>query len=203
MRTLRILAVAAFLIGACSSFRAGVPRLGPGAVARLHGQVDRPPTAPARGGVIHNWVDTIRLGETMVMTPINTYHLRSVYPPEKIARYTEWPRGMGFGRALTDERGNRRELFGIVHEDSAARLQYNFGYIHIWNWRVLGDRPDLTVGAGYLLFLMGRWDWNYAPLPIMLPLLSLGLGRISIESTFVPGVEGLGAVVFTWIQVRL
>jgi palmitoyl transferase len=54
-----------------------------------------------------------------------------------------------------------------------------------------------------MLFLMGRWDWNYAPIPIVLPLLSIGLARISIESTFVPGSEGLGAVIFTWIQIRL
>ncbi len=203
MRTLHVIALVGFVVVACSSFRAGAPRLGPEATVRVRGEVEHPPTKAPRGGVLHNWAETLRLGETTVLTPINTHHLRSVYPPEKIARYTEWPRGMGLGRALLDERGNRREVFGIVFEDSAARLQYNIGYIHIWNWRLLGDDPDLTVGAGYMLFLMGRWDWNYVPMPIVLPLLSIGLARISIESTFVPGSEGLGAVIFTWIQIRL
>lgn len=139
----------------------------------------------------------------MQLTPINTYHLRSTYPIEKILRYVEWPRGLGLGRALTDEFGHRRELFGIVFEDSGGRLQYNVGYMRLWSWGIFGTDPDLVYGVGYMFLLMGRWDWNYIPIPFVLPVASLGIGSLSLETTFVPGWEGYGNVFFTWIQLRL
>ena len=54
-----------------------------------------------------------------------------------------------------------------------------------------------------MILLMGRWDWNYVPIPVPLPVLSLGVSRLSIETTLVPGWEGLGALLFTWVQMRL
>ncbi len=188
---------------ACSSPQARSAVARPGAVERLRRTFHSPSAAHGHGGFWRNWADVIRLGDTMQLIPINTYHLRSTYPPEKIAEFTEWPRGLGFGRARVDEQLNRREVFGIVFEDSRARLQYTLGYMHLWNHRVVPGSDILTVGAGYMVLLMGRWDWNYVPIPVPLPVLSLGVSRVSLETTFVPGWEGLGALFFTWVQVRL
>lgn len=157
----------------------------------------------ADGSVYRNWADTIRLGEDMQLSPISTHHLRFAYPPEKIARYVEWPQGLGYGRARIDDYGNRREVFAIIFEDSGGRPQYNLGYMHLWNTRAFGTDPDVIFGAGYMFMFMGRWDWNYLPIPLVFPVLSLGIGRLSVETTFVPGWEGYGNVIFTWIQLRL
>jgi palmitoyl transferase len=187
----------------CSSARARSAVARPGGVERLRRSFHSPSAAHGEGGVWRNWVDTVRLGDAMQLTPINTYHLRTTYSMEKIARYTEWPLGLGYGRSRIDEQGNRREVFGIVFQDSAARWQYNFGYMHLWNRSVFGANQDVVIGAGYMVFVMGRWDWNYFPIPVVLPVLSLGVSRFSIETTFVPGWEGLGQLFFTWIQMRL
>jgi lipid IVA palmitoyltransferase len=191
------------VLAACDSFLPVPPRMAPSHSER------EPPTFPtystlrARGGLWRNLADTLRYGETMELVPVSTYHLRFAYTPQKIASYTEWPLGLGFGRALIDSRGNRREVFAIVHEDSAARIQYNLGYLYLWNRPLLASSPSVTLGAGYVLLLMGRWDWSYAPVPLILPIASLTVSRVSVETTFVPGWIGYGNVLFTWLQFRL
>jgi hypothetical protein len=206
VRRARLPWCAAFVVtalAACNSFRFEPPR-----TAYAMSERERP-TFPAfhvlrRGsGFFRNLAYTLRYGETMQMLPVNTYHLRFAYTPQKIAGYTEWPLGLGFGRALTDSLGNRREVFGIIHEDSAARIQYNFGYLYIWTRPVFSATSAVTLGGGYVVLLMGRWDWSYVPLPLILPIASLTIARFSIESTFVPGWIGYGNVVFTWVQFRL
>lgn len=190
-------------LAACDSFLPMPPQMAPSHSSR------ELPTFPTyhvlreRGGLWRNLADTLRYGETMELMPISTYHLRFAYTPQKIASYTEWPLGLGFGRALIDRRGNRREVFAIVHEDSAARIQYNLGYLYLWSQPLVASSPSVTLGAGYVLLLMGRWDWSYVPIPLMLPIVSLTVSRVSLESTFVPGWIGYGNVLFTWVQLRL
>ena len=196
-------ALAVTVVAACSTFLPVAPAMAPSRSQR------EGPTALTyralrdRGGFWRNLGDTLRYGETMEFVPVSTYHLRFAYTPEKIASYTEWPLGLGFGRALTDAQGNRREVFAIVHEDSAARVQYNLGYIYFWSQPLLASSRSVTLGAGYVLLLMGRWDWSYVPLPLILPIASLTVSRVSVESTFVPGWIGYGNVLFTWLQFRL
>ncbi len=188
---------------ACASSQGRQTSSRPGIAERVRRSIHGHDSSHVDGSAWRNWMDTIRLGEDMVLTPINTYHMRWAYPAEKIARYTEWPRGLGYGRARWDANGNRREVFGIIFEDSGGRLQYNIGYLFTWNTRAFGTDPDIIFGAGYVLMLMGRWDWSYLPIPLMFPVVSLGFARISIETTFVPGWEGYGNVFFTWVQFRL
>lgn len=195
--------VAASLALSCASFRPEPPRYGPTEGAREGQTFPTYHSLRERGGFWRNLADTLRYGETMEMVPVNTYHLRFAYPAEKIARYTEWPLGLGFGRARTDSHGNRREVFGIVFEDSAARLQYNLGYIYLWTRPIVPSNPTVTLGAGYILMLMGRWDWDYVPVPLVFPMASLTVSRISVETAFVPGWIGYGNVLFTWVQFRL
>ena len=92
------------------------------------------------------------------------------------------------GRTLVDERGRLRSLFGIVSADSYARPQYMVGYA--WRARTAPRGPGLRLGGGYTLLFIGRSDkLSYAPLPIMLPLGSIGTDRIEIVGAYVPGFE--------------
>lgn len=195
-------ALFATTLAACSSFLPE-PRTAQSYSTREEVAFPTYRTLSERGGFWRNLADTLRYGDTMELVPVSTYHLRFAYTPQKIAGYTEWPLGLGFGRALTDSRGNRREVFGIIHEDSAARLQYNVGYIYLWSRPLVASSPSVTLGAGYVALLMGRWDWSYVPLPLIFPMASLTVDRISIESTFVPGWIGYGNVIFTWVQFRM
>ena len=151
-------------------------------------------------GIWKNWADSFKDGGTTVMLPISTYHLRSAYPPEKIDTYTEWPLGFGLGRTRYDQYGNSREVFAFGFQDSHGKPQYQVGYLWLKNWRPIESTQDFRLGLGYTLFLMAREDTNYYPVPGILPVASAGFKGFVLQTTYVPGGQGYGNVIFTWAQ---
>jgi palmitoyl transferase len=164
-------------------------------------QTLRDPAAPTwYEGIWKNWTDTFRDGRTTLMAPIYTYHLPYAYPPEKRDQYTESPFGFGLGRTRYDEHGNTREVYAFGFQDSHGKPEYHLGYLWLKNWRPLEADRDFRLGAGYTVFLFARSDQNYIPIPGILPVLSAGYKGFVLQTTFVPGGNGNGNVIFTWAQ---
>jgi lipid IVA palmitoyltransferase len=123
-----------------------------------------------------------------VYVPGYIWHLPWRYPTDRRSSYNDIAWGAGMGRTLVDERGRLRSLFGIVSADSYAKPQYMAGYA--WRARTRPRGPGLRLGGGYTLLVIGRSDkLRYTPLPIMLPLGSIGTDRIEIVGAYVPGFE--------------
>ena len=59
---------------------------------------------------------------------------------------------------------------------------------------VFGDHLGFTAGV------TARQDYSYAPIPVILPLVSIEYGRVALQSTYVPGGKGNGNVLFTWLR---
>ena len=93
----------------------------------------RDPAAPTwYGGIWKTWSDTATEGDTSVLIPINTYHMRFAYTPEQVERYTEWPLGLGLGRTHVGET-TARMVFAMTMQDSHGTMEYEVGYIWLRN----------------------------------------------------------------------
>lgn len=129
--------------------------------------------------------------------PLHTWHNRSKYTAEKIASYNENPWGLGFGKYRYDEQGNWHALYAMAFLDSHSKLEpiAGYGYEKIWrpseNWR---------LGAGFTAGFTARQDYSYIPIPIVLPLISIEYRRFSLQATYVPGGQGNGNILFTWMR---
>lgn len=154
-------------------------------------------------GIWKNWRDTFRLGDTTVLIPFSTYHLRFAYEQEKIDQYVEWPWGFGLARSRPDERGNQRIVYAMAFQDSNSKPTYMAGYRYMWEWRPFESAADLRIGAGYTLFLMSRSDtFGYVPFPGILPVGTIGYKRFALETAYVPGGQGYGNVLFTFARIQ-
>lgn len=154
-------------------------------------------------GIWKTWSDTFRLGDTIVYIPFSTYHFRFAYTKEQIDKYTEWPLGFGLGRAMPDERGNLRDVYAMVFQDSHSKPTYMTGYRYMWQWRPMKSATDFRVGAGYTVFLMSRDDvWNRIPFPGIVPVGTIAYKRLALESVYVPGGHGYGNVLFTYVRLQ-
>lgn len=97
-------------------------------------------------------------------------------------RYDDWGLGGGYGRSLTDEKGNERLLYAMVVQDSFEKPMYLAGYGWLARWRILGD---LRVGAGYSVVIISNGTASdYIPFPAPVPLASLGSERVSLYGTY-------------------
>jgi lipid IVA palmitoyltransferase len=132
--------------------------------------------------------------------PLHTWHNRRAYDANKIAEYNENPWGLGAGKYRYDEQGNWHALYAMAFLDSHNRLEpiAGYGYEKIWRpaegWR---------LGAGFTAGVTARQDYNYVPLPLVLPLLSVEYKRFSLQTTYVPGGHNNGNVLFTWARWQL
>ena len=129
--------------------------------------------------------------------PLHTWHNRSMYTADKIAEYNENPWGIGFGKYRYDADGDWHALYAMTFMDSHNRVEpiMGYGYEKIWrpseNWR---------LGAGFTAGMTARQDYNYFPIPIILPLLSIEYRRFALQTTYVPGGKGNGNILFTWAR---
>jgi palmitoyl transferase len=132
--------------------------------------------------------------------PLHTWHNRRMYTSEKIASYNENPWGIGAGKVRYDDQGNWHALYVMEFLDSHSKVEpiAGYGYEKIWrpteNWR---------LGLGFTAGMTARQDESYVPIPLVLPLFSVGYGRFSLQSTYVPGGKGNGNVLFTWMRWKL
>jgi lipid IVA palmitoyltransferase len=161
----------------------------------------RDPDAPTwYRGIGKTWIDTFTKGDTSILIPINTFHIRFAYPPEKVARYTEWPLGLGLARTHVGEKASR-VVFALTMQDSHGTLEYELGYLWVRNRYPLGGVRDFYFGFGYTLDVLIREQFGYQPLPILLPVASIGYKRLSIGTTYVPGGDSYGNVLVTGAHV--
>jgi lipid IVA palmitoyltransferase len=129
--------------------------------------------------------------------PVNTWHNRSFYSSEKINSFNEQPWGIGVGKYQYDADGDWNALFGMVFLDSHNRWEPIVGYGFEKTWR---PNDEIRLGAGYTVGFTMRQDMHYVPIPIILPLVSVEYKQIAVQSTYVPGGNGNGNILFTWLR---
>jgi len=134
-------------------------------------------------------------GDSDIYLPFHTYHLRSAYTDEKIDSFREDNWGLGYGRSRY-ENGNLDMVYGMYFLDSHSKPEPMVGYAHEWMW---GDTQALHAGLGYTVFVTARSDLsNYMPIPAILPIASVNYGKVSVNTTYVPGGNGYGNIFFFW-----
>jgi palmitoyl transferase len=127
-------------------------------------------------------------GGSDVFVPGYIWHTPWMYSEEQLARYNTFAWGAGFGRTLRSTNHRPRTLYGMVSADSYDRPEYMLGYAWRARWRP-GDEA-FSFGGGYTALLIGRADkLNYTPLPLVLPLGSVGFDRFELMGTYIPFYE--------------
>lgn len=61
--------------------------------------------------------------------------------------------------------------------------------------RPLADE-NFHLGLGFTAGVTARDNWNYIPLPVLLPLASVGYGPVTFQMTYIPGTYNNGNVYF-------
>ena len=116
------------------------------------------------------------------------WHLPYKYSEEQISRYNAAAWGIGYGRTLSSGANRSRSLYAIVSADSYAKPQYMLGYAWRARWHP-GDGP-ISFGGGYTAMVIGRQDKaSYAPLPMVLPLGTVGVDRFELMGVYIPYFE--------------
>jgi len=144
----------------------------------------------------NNFVEASKNGNWNFYVPFYAWHNRLFYDAEHLSRYNEVALGIGIGKGFWD--GN--EWHGIVatgFEDSNYKLQTYFGYIYQYNWDI-DKKGDFKVGLGYTLGFTQRYNWEYFPIPVPLPVVSLTYKQLSFQATYVPGVKNDGHILLIW-----
>jgi palmitoyl transferase len=128
-------------------------------------------------------------GGSDVYVPGYIWHLPYKYSDEQIARYNTAAWGIGYGRTLRGSGVDHpRTLYAIVSADSYANPQYMLGYAWRARWHPGGGA--FSFSGGYTALVIGRQDKaSYAPLPMVLPLGTVGLDRFELMGAYVPYFE--------------
>ncbi|HEM8562185.1 TPA: lipid IV(A) palmitoyltransferase PagP [Citrobacter farmeri] len=133
--------------------------------------------------------------------PAITWHARFAYDKEKTDRYNERPWGGGFGQSRWDEKGNWHGLYIMAFKDSWNKWEPIGGYGWESTWRPLPD-DKFHLGLGFTAGVTARDNWNYIPLPVLLPLASIGYGPATFQMTYIPGTYNNGNVYFAWMRFQ-
>nr|WP_202627294.1 lipid IV(A) palmitoyltransferase PagP [Cronobacter muytjensii] len=133
--------------------------------------------------------------------PAITWHARFAYDKEKTDRYNERPWGAGIGKSRWDEKGNWHGLYVMAFKDSYNKWEPIAGYGWEATWRPLPD-DAFHVGLGYTLGVTARDNWDYIPVPLVLPLASVGYGPATFQMTYIPGTYNNGNVYFAWLRLQ-
>ena len=148
----------------------------------------------AFGSLKKNIITAYNNDDWYLYMPLYAWHNRLFYNDEHISRYNEKAFGVGIGKGFWD--GN--EWHGIVamgFADSNDELETFFGYIYQYNWDI-DKEGHCKVGLGYTLGVTQREDWKYFPVPVPLPVVSLTYKKLSLQATYIPGVQNNGNVLF-------
>ena len=125
--------------------------------------------------------------------PAITWHARFAYDKEKTDKYNERPWGAGFGVSRWDEKGNWHGLYLMAFKDSFNKWEPIGGYGWEKTWRPLTDQ-NFHLGLGYTLGVTARDNWDYIPIPVILPLESIGYGPATFQMTYIPATYYTGTV---------
>ena len=110
--------------------------------------------------------------------PVNTWHNREMYDKKKTDSYNEKPWGIGIGKH--------------IYEDDILRGLY---------FMVFSDSHSKT--AGYTLGVTFRDDYNYLPIPVILPIFGFQYKKVAVQATYIPGPYNMFNVLFTWVRIEL
>ena len=143
---------------------------------------------------------TWHAGQYELYLPLNIWHNRARYSAQKIASYNENPWGLGIGRYRYDANGDRHNWYAMAFLESHDTVEPVLGYAF---QKVSEPRGGWRLGAGLTVGITMRADSHYLPLPLVLPLLMVEHGRWALQTTYVPGGNGNGNVLFTWLRWSL
>jgi Antimicrobial peptide resistance and lipid A acylation protein PagP. len=133
--------------------------------------------------------------------PAITWHARFAYDKEKTDRYNERPWGAGFGVSRWDDKGNWNGIYLMAFKDSYNKWEPIGGYGWEKTWRPLAD-DNFRLGLGYTVGATARDNWKYIPVPVLLPLASVGYGPATFQMTYIPGTYNNGNVYFAWMRFQ-
>ncbi|ADP11911.1 palmitoyl transferase [Erwinia sp. Ejp617] len=134
--------------------------------------------------------------------PSIIWHNRWTYDADKIDKYNERPWGAGGGVSHFDKKGNWNGIYLMAFKDSFNKWELISGYGWEKTWRPLSD-PDFHLGLGYTAGVTMRDNWSYIPIPVLLPLASIGYEYVSFQMTYIPGTYNNGNVYFAWLRWQL
>lgn len=137
--------------------------------------------------------------QTDLYVPLVTYHNRSMYSKEKIDSFNERPWGLGIGKSYRDADSNWDGYYMMAFKDSHDDWEPIVGYGHVKN--LVGQASGLNAGVGLTAGFTARSDYNYKPLPVLLPIAAMGYDKVIVNATYVPGTKGNGNVLFMWSTV--
>jgi palmitoyl transferase len=164
---------------------------------------DPPATAAAPepkgwfGKVKHEFGTVWKDGGTEVYVPFLTYHLPFWYTEERIDEFCQYPMGAGVGRGLFSPTGTWRGLAPMVFLDSHCDPEPFLGYGWVKNW----GAPSFSFGLGYTAFITMRSDFNWIPIPGVLPVFAFQSGPVALQGTYIPGAGKNGNVLFLWAKL--
>ena len=134
--------------------------------------------------------------------PAITWHARFAYDKEKTDRYNERPWGWRFWPVAWDEkRKTGMASYAMAFKDSWNKWEPIAGYGWESTWRPLADE-NFHLGLGFTAGVTARDNWNYIPLPVLLPLASVGYGPVTFQMTYIPGTYNNGNVYFAWMRFQ-
>lgn len=111
------------------------------------------------------------------------WHLPWKHKTERQKAFNDAAWGAGFGWTFAENDRRMRIFYAVANDDSHNKMQYMTGYAWQARWHPYGT---LRVGAGYTMFLIGRHEYNYVPIPLMLPAFTLGTDAVDMFATYVP-----------------
>jgi palmitoyl transferase len=164
--------------------------------ALAESQADRGILARAQTSLSQTW----QAQDYELYVPINTWHNRNYYSSEKVDSFNEQPWGLGVGKYRFDDDGDWNGFYAMAFQDSHRHLEPVVGYGFQKMWR---PTENLRLGAGYTIGFTMREDLHYIPVPGILPLASVEYKQLSLQSTYVPGGDGHGNILFTWLRWQL
>ena len=154
----------------------------------------------ALSGVQTELFKTWQSPDVELYVPINTWHNRHYYKSEDVNDFNERPWGLGAGKYRYDEDGDWHGIYAMAFLDSHREIEpiVGYGFQKVWH-----ASENMRLGLGYTLGVTIRQDFDYVPMPLLLPLFSVKYKQVALQSTYVPGGQGHGNILFSWLRWEL
>lgn len=132
--------------------------------------------------------------------PVIAWHPPFAWDKDRRDEYNETPWGAGYGLTRYDADGDWHGLYLMLFKDSQYAWEPVGGYGYEKIWLPLDQHQDLRLGLGLTAGITMRENWNYIPVPYLLPLASVGYKSLNFQATYVPGLRNKGNVLFGWLR---
>ncbi len=147
--------------------------------------------------------DGAMAGSSELYVPVYTWHNPNDYNQGQISSFNDRPWGIGYGKGYRDQRQGWHGFYAMAFEDSHFDIEPVAGYAHTWN--VISCSSGLDLGLGYTALVTLRQDVHSyrIPIPGLLPLASIGIGKVSLFGTYIPWVNNHGGVALFFLKIEL